>query len=102
MESTRRAVINIYDADGVKCESVGGAFDFDDARHTMMEALKNDGIPVIRMDCGCEQQHEARREKEQDRILQVSIIMDNMTFQARGNLYDVGSIMADFLTMIED
>ena len=104
MGNTRRAVIDIYDEDGVKCESVGGAFEFDDVRETMMDALRNDGIPVIRMagERAFDQKDDERDGTEKDDILQVNIIQDGVTFQARGKRDDVLDAMEDFLALTEE
>lgn len=43
-----RVSIEIYDADGELCECIGGQMDYEEIRERMIDALKNDGIPVIR------------------------------------------------------
>lgn len=50
MESNKKAhvSIEIYDADGEYCESFRGRLGYEEIRERMIDALKNDGIPVIR------------------------------------------------------
>ena len=43
-----RVTIEIYDADGEYCESISGRLGYEEIRERMIDALKNDGIPVIR------------------------------------------------------
>lgn len=47
MSKTKRVTIEIYDEDGVLCESIGGPMDFEEVKSNMLDALKNDGIPVL-------------------------------------------------------
>ena len=44
----KRVTIEVYDADGVLCESIGGPMDFEDIQATMISVLKNEGIPVLK------------------------------------------------------
>ena len=48
MRKTSKVSIDVYDADGELCESIGGPMDFEDVKEQMLEILRNDGIPVIR------------------------------------------------------
>ena len=47
MSKTKRVTIEIYDEDGVLCESIGGPMDFEEVKSNMLDALKNDGITVL-------------------------------------------------------
>ena len=47
MSKTKRVTIEIYDEDGTLCESIGGPMDFEEVKSNMLDALKNDGIPVL-------------------------------------------------------
>lgn len=48
MKKGTRVTIEIYDADGEYCESIRGRLGYEEIRERMIDALKNDGIPVIR------------------------------------------------------
>lgn len=50
MESNKKAhvCIVIYDADGEFCKSSSGLMGYEEIRERMIDALKNDRIPVIR------------------------------------------------------
>lgn len=45
----KHVTISIYDADGLLCESVGGRMGYDEVKDIMINTLRNDGIPVIRV-----------------------------------------------------
>lgn len=45
----RTVSIDVYDEDGTFCESIGGKMSREDVKHQMIEILRNDGIPVIRV-----------------------------------------------------
>lgn len=47
-KDTSRVTIEIYDEDGLLCESVGGLMTHQEVKDTMIDVLRNDGIPVIR------------------------------------------------------
>ena len=47
-KKTKNVSIEIYDAEGELCESIGGPKDYEDIREQMIEIMKNDGIPVLR------------------------------------------------------
>ena len=51
MKKGTRVTIEIYGADGEYCESIRGRLGYEEIRERMIDALKNDGIPVIRQ-CG--------------------------------------------------
>lgn len=59
---TSRVTIEIYDEDGVLCESVGGPMTHEEVKDQMIEILRNDGIPVIRQ----HGKHEAVEETGKD------------------------------------
>lgn len=48
MIEKKKIRIDIYDADGELCETVGGRMGADEIINVMVEALRNDGIPVLR------------------------------------------------------
>lgn len=48
MRKTSKVSIDVYDADGELCESIGGPMDYEDVKEQLLEILRNDGIPVIR------------------------------------------------------
>lgn len=54
--SKKRVTIEVYDAEGVLCESIGGPMDYEDLKEQMISILRNDGIPVLK-------QHEKHAEK---------------------------------------
>ena len=62
-KDTSRLTVEIYDEDGVLCESVGGGYTFDELRDMLEDIVKNDGIPVIRL-CGKHEKVEDRAEDE--------------------------------------
>lgn len=47
-KDTSRVTIEIYDEDGLLCESVGGLMTHQEVKDKMLDVLRNDGIPVIR------------------------------------------------------
>lgn len=47
-KDTSRVTIEIYDEDGLLCESVGGLMTHQEVKDKMIDVLRNDGIPVIR------------------------------------------------------
>lgn len=59
-----RVSIEIYDADGEYCESFSGRLGYDEIRERMIDALKNDGIPVIRQHVKHETVEEEKKEKD--------------------------------------
>lgn len=66
MESKKgaRVTIEIYDADGEYCESISGLLGYEEIRERMIDALKNDGIPVIRQHGKHETVEEEKKEKD--------------------------------------
>ena len=48
MTDKKKIRIDIYDADGELCETIGGRMSADEIIETMVEALRNEGIPVLR------------------------------------------------------
>ena len=61
-KETSRVTIEIYDEDGVLCESVGGPMTHEEVKDQMIEILRNDGIPVIRQ----HGKHEAVEDVKED------------------------------------
>lgn len=49
MSNLRKVTIDIYDAEGELCESIIGPMDYEDVREKMIEIIKNDGVPVVRI-----------------------------------------------------
>lgn len=49
MSNLQKVTIDIYDAEGELCESVIGPMDYEDVREKMIEIIKNDGVPVVRI-----------------------------------------------------
>lgn len=49
MSNLQKVTIDIYDAEGELCESVIGPMDYEDVREKMIEVIKNDGVPVVRI-----------------------------------------------------
>ena len=47
-KDTSRVTIEIYDEDGLLCESIGGLMTHQEVKDKMIDVLRNDGIPVIR------------------------------------------------------
>ena len=45
----KHVTISIYDADGELCESVGGRMGYEEVKDIMINTLRNDGIPVVRV-----------------------------------------------------
>ena len=60
-----RVTIEIYDADGVMRESVGGGYTYRELRDMLRDILDNDGIPVIRQ-LG---KHEAKDESMKYKVM---------------------------------
>lgn len=48
MADKKKIHIDIYDTDGELCETIGGRMDADEIIDAMVEALRNEGIPVLR------------------------------------------------------
>lgn len=63
-KDTSRVTIEIYDEDGLLCESVGGTYTHEEVKDQMIEILLNDGIPVIRRHA----KHEAAKSVEDDNM----------------------------------
>ena len=49
MSPLQKINIDIYDADGVLCESICGQMDFEDVREQMISIIQNDCVPVVRV-----------------------------------------------------
>lgn len=102
-----RVTIEVYDADGVLCESIGGKMDFEDIQATMISVLKNEGIPVLR----CLGKHAAKEECHKDGKgehckpddptpclpLYLKWEYDGIKFDAIGQYDDVMDAQAEFL-----
>lgn len=49
MSNLKKVTIEAYDADGELWESTTEPMDFEDVRERMIEIIKNDGVPVVRI-----------------------------------------------------
>lgn len=106
--------MDIYDADGELCESIGGQMDYEDVREQMLAALKNDGIPVIRRHAkheagglpegepmgGRRGEHCSPAHATFEQPMTISIKFDNVQFVASGKYDDVMDAQAEFLAAI--
>ena len=102
--------IEIYDEDGGIRESVGGRMDWDEIREIMLEALKNDGIPVLikegqekKVDMNATRM--GNEEKREDawvweQPMTVHIEYDGLKFSATGRFDDVMEAQEEFLGRI--
>lgn len=99
--SKQNVRIDIYDDDGLKCETVIGKMDGEDIRASMVEALSNEGIPVLRRIVKGKEDNGG----EQPRALSVQMEAGNVKFSAFGEVADVihalGEVL-DALEVIED
>jgi len=105
-KKTKNVSIEIYDAEGDLCESIGGPMDYEDIREQMIEILKNDGIPVLR-------QHGKHEKVEPEKAiitpgeikplpttLVLSWEFEGIKFHACGMYDDVMDAQAEFLDKI--
>lgn len=74
-KDTSRVTIEIYDEDGLLCESVGGLMTHQEVKDKMIDVLRNDGIPVIKQhakhapladDSDCQGKQDEKWEKPTD------------------------------------
>ncbi len=90
-KDTSRVTIEIYDEDGLLCESVGGLMTHQEVKDKMIDVLRNDGIPVIRQHA----KHEAVEDEVQGKTELHAIPMvldyefDGIKFRACGHPLDV-------------
>ena len=102
--------IEIYDEDGDMRESVGGRMDWDEIREIMLEALKNDSLPVLIKE-GQEKKgamnttrmgNEDKREDAWawEQPMTVHIEYDGLKFSATGRFDDVMEAQEEFLGRI--
>lgn len=102
--------IEIYDEDGDMRESVGGRMDWDEIREIMLEALKNDGLPVLITEARESEENRgnqrtgngSKREagKAWEQPLSVHIEYDGLKFSATGRFDDVMEAQEEFLGRI--
>lgn len=102
--------IEIYDEDGDMRESVGGRMDWDEIREIMLEALKNDGLPVLsKQETGekgtmdtTSMDNDDKREDEWfwEQPMTVHIEYDGLKFSATGRFDDVMEAQEEFLGRI--
>lgn len=52
MSNLQKVTIDTYDADGELWESTTEPMDYEDVRERMIEIIKNDGVPVVRIKGG--------------------------------------------------
>lgn len=93
-KDTSRVTIEIYDEDGLLCESVGGLMTHQEVKDKMIDVLRNDGIPVIRQHA----KHEAVEDdvKGKAKLTELHAIpmvldyeFDGIKFRACGHPLDV-------------
>lgn len=99
----KRVSIEVYDADGVLRESIGGPMDFEDIHATMTSVLKNDGIPVLKS----HGKHEMKVQPPTpdavpplpkfEPLLHLHWEFDGIKFDATGKYEDVMDAQAEFL-----
>ena len=82
----KRVTIEVYDADGVLCESIGGPMDFEDVKATMISVLKNEGIPVLKY-------HGKHEKAEPDKGESKKVIREAM----QGNKEELAKALMDVL-----
>ena len=102
---TSKVSIDIYDADGVLCECIGGQMDYEDVKEQLLSIIGNDGIPVIRV----HGKHEKVEEKHDHPVavpsweqpMTVSIEYQGARFLATGKYEDVMDAQAEFLEAVK-
>lgn len=105
MRKTSKISIDIYDADGTLCECIGGPMDYEDVKEQMLEALKNDGIPVIRRHGKHEKGEPAHDQLTNamppmpkfEPLLQLRWEYEGVKFDAVGKYDDVMDAQAEFI-----
>lgn len=106
-EQMKNYEIAIYDDEGTLCESISGEMDCDEVRARMLEALRNDGIPVVRKLVQVEATEEKvcgetgetqRSNREWEQPMIIIYEKDGMRFSATGRYMDV----MDALGVISD
>ena len=105
MRKTSKISIDIYDADGTLCECIGGTMDYEDVKEQMLEALKNDGIPVIRRHGKHEKVEPAHDQHTNalppmpkfEPLLQLRWEYEGVKFDAVGKYDDVMDAQAEFI-----
>ena len=102
---TSKVSIDIYDADGVLCECIGGPMDYDDVKEQLLSIIGNDGIPVIR----AHGKHEKVEDKHDHPVavprweqpMTVSIEYQGARFLATGKYEDVMDAQAEFMERVK-
>lgn len=89
--------MDIYDEDGIKCETIISKMDADEVRAHMVEALQNDGIPVLRevVSKGKESEHDCSGK------LSTTLEAGDVKFGAFGDAADVLDALREVLDALE-
>ncbi|MGN1369545.1 MAG: hypothetical protein ACI4WX_11815 [Aristaeellaceae bacterium] len=100
-----KVCIEIYDEDGVLRESVSGRMEVDEIKASMLEAIQNDGIPVLRRVGKTKESSQDKESKQKtaekwDMPLAVTIEYDDIRFSAGGRMQDVLAAEQEFLDEI--
>ena len=91
MRKTSKVSIDVYDADGELCESIGGPMDYEDVKEQMIDILRNDGIPVIRRHGKHEKAEPGKGESKQ--VVRAAM---------QGNREELGKALMDVLHIAPD
>lgn len=91
MRKTSKVSIDVYDADGELCESIGGPMDYEDVKEQMLEILRNDGLPVIRRHGKHEKAEPGKGESKQ--VIRAAM---------QGNREELGKALMDVLHIAPD
>ena len=102
---TSKVSIDIYDADGVLCECIGGPMDYEDVKEQLLSIIGNDGIPVIRV----HGKHEKVEEQHDHPVavprweqpMTLSIEYQGARFLAPGKYEDVMDAQAEFMETVK-
>ena len=105
MTNKSRLTIEVYTEEGLMHESIGGIMDFEGLKATMISVLKNDGIPVVRIQ-GKHAAKEPQEKKPDSRVweqpISIHIEWDGMKYGATGRYEDVLDAQNEFLRAILD
>lgn len=96
--SKQKVRIDIYDDDGIKCEAVIGKMDAQEVRAHMVEALQNEGIPVLRQLVKGKDEVDANGYAHK---LSVTLEAGNIKFGAYGDPADTIDALHEVLDALE-
>lgn len=96
--SKQKIRLDIYDDDGTKCETVIGKMDGAEVRAHMVEALTNEGIPVLRQVVKGKVEEDAN---DHSHALSVTLEAGNVKFGAFGDPADVIDALDEVLDALE-